>query len=263
MSQKRLTVADEPFLLVRTLAAVAPNGHRIPPHAHRWHQLIYACAGVMHVWTEAGSWIVPPHWAIWVPAGTRHAIRFAAASTLRTLYIAPLAREDVPSSCCAVTVSALLRALIDRAVATGALDSRQPAQVAMAALIAAECRASRTPPFDLPQPQSALLRDVAARAAKAGAACAAASLAREAGLSVRTLQRRFLAETGMSLGRWQRQAGMLAALELLAAGGGQKQAAPRAGYATQSAFVSAFHGIFGTTPGRYFQGGEKEGSVLF
>ncbi len=253
MSQKRLTVADEPFLLVRTLAGAAPAGHRIAEHAHRWHQLIYACAGVMRVWTEAGSWIVPPQWAVLVPAGTRHSIRFTATSTLRTLYVAPSAAADLPASCCVVTVSALLRELIHRAIAVGALDCRQPTHTSMAALIITECRASRAPPFDLPQPQSPVLREVAARAGNGAAPRPATSVAREAGLGLRTLQRRFLSETGMNFGRWQRQAGMLAALELLAAGGSAKQASAVAGYATQSAFVSAFHAMFGTTPGRYFQ----------
>ena len=62
-------VADEPFLLVRTLASNHPGGDAIPAHAHDWHQLIYASAGLLTVWTARGSWIVPPLWAVWVPAG--------------------------------------------------------------------------------------------------------------------------------------------------------------------------------------------------
>ena len=78
-----------------------------------------------------------------------------------------------------------------------------------------------------------------------------AAVAREAGMSLRTLERRFIAETGTSLGRWRRRGAMLASVERLAAGASVKQAAAAAGYATPSAYVAAFRAAFGETPGRY------------
>ncbi|MDF7777803.1 helix-turn-helix transcriptional regulator, partial [Sphingomonas sp. AOB5] len=77
-------------------------------------------------------------------------------------------------------------------------------------------------------------------------------IAAGAGMSLRVLERRFLAETGLSLGRWRRQARLLAAMERLAAGDPVKRVAAGAGYATPSAFVAAFRATFGETPGRYF-----------
>ena len=138
MSPKRRTRADEPFLLVRSLASDHRAGDSIERHAHDWHQLIYASAGVLTVWTEAGSWVAPTHWAIWVPAGTRHGIRFAAGSAFRTLYVRPEWRSDLPDRCSAITVSPLLRELILKAVRTGMLDSRDPSEAALALLIAHE-----------------------------------------------------------------------------------------------------------------------------
>ena len=108
MSQKRRTRADEPYFLVRALAQSLAAGHRIERHRHDWHQLIYASAGLLHVWTERGSWIVPPHWAIFVPAGTVHSIRFAAPSDLRTLYLRP-GWADVAEDCVVIGISPLLR----------------------------------------------------------------------------------------------------------------------------------------------------------
>ena len=52
-----------------------PKGHRIPPHRHDWHQLIYARTGVMTVSTAEGAWVVPPQRAVWLPAATEHEIR--------------------------------------------------------------------------------------------------------------------------------------------------------------------------------------------
>ncbi|MDH7976037.1 AraC family ligand binding domain-containing protein [Sphingomonas sp. AR_OL41] len=98
-------MADEPFLVIRAAASDLPGGATIAPHAHDWHQLIYASAGVMTVTTEAGSWVVPPNRAVWVPAGMRHAIRFAGHSHFRTLYLMPGWRERLPVACLVVAVS--------------------------------------------------------------------------------------------------------------------------------------------------------------
>ena len=240
-------------MLVRTLATNHRGGDEIAAHAHDWHQLIYASAGLLNVWTERGSWIVPPHWAVWVPAGTRHSIRFTGAAELRTLYLRPGWALALPGECTAATVSSLLRELILRAVSTGMLDSRDPVEAALATLIADEFRQSPVPPFALPQPESeavrkavTLLADGAAEAADMG------RLARAVGLGRRTLERRFLAETGMSPARWRQQARLLGALERLAGGQPVKAAAADAGYAAASAFVAAFRAQFGVTPARYF-----------
>jgi AraC-like DNA-binding protein len=72
------------------------------------------------------------------------------------------------------------------------------------------------------------------------------------GLGIRTLERQFLAETGLTPGRWRRQHALLGALERLAVGTPIKQVAAAAGYATPSAFTAAFRAFFGTTPARYF-----------
>jgi AraC-like DNA-binding protein len=253
MSQKRRTRADEPHFLVRTLAQTLPAGHRIERHRHDWHQLIYASAGLLHVWTERGSWIVPPHWAIFVPSGIVHSIRFAAPSDLRTLYLRPGWSELMPADCAVIGVSPLLRELILRATRERMLDEREPAEAALATLILDEFRQAGAPPFDLPQPISApLLRAAALMAANAHEAATSATLARAVGLGVRTLERQFLAETGLTPGRWRRQHDLLGALERLAVGVPIKQVAIKAGYATPSAFTAAFRTVFGTTPARYF-----------
>lgn len=253
MSQKRRTRADEPHFLIRSLAQTLPAGHLIERHRHNWHQLIYASAGLLHVWTERGAWIVPPHWAILVPAGITHSIRFAAPSELRTLYVRPGWSEGVARDCAVVGVSPLLRELILRAARERMLDERDPAEAALATLILDEFHQAGAPPFDLPQPVSpALLRAASLMATNAPEAATSATLARAVGLGVRTLERQYLAETGLTPGRWRRQHALLGALESLAAGTPIKQAAVLAGYATPSAFTAAFRNTFGNTPARYF-----------
>jgi AraC-like DNA-binding protein len=233
-----------------------PPGAVIADHTHDWHQLIYVSEGLITVWTDAGSWVAPPTWAIWAPAGVRHAIRFTGRSTFRTLYFRPDHWHDLPRQCTAVTVSPLLRELILRTTAQGMLDRRDNVDAAIATLMLSEFRRSDAPPFDLPQPVTAQIRRAVALLAAGGAHVATTErLARHLGIGPRTLERRFAAETGISIGRWRQQRALLAALEQLAGGAPTKAAAAAAGYSTPSAFVASFRNQFGTTPGRYFGGG--------
>lgn len=250
MSMKRHMADDEPYFLVRTMRMAMRDGQEIEPHGHDWHQLIYASAGVMTVTADRGLWVVPPHWAIWAPAGVRHAIRFSGASAFATLYMRPSDWSDLPATSCVVPVSALLRELILRACEVGMLDRRDVAQQATAVLIVDAFRTQSVPALSLPSPTSDVLRRVAESCARDDAG--SGEIARRFGLGVRTLERRFLAETGMAFGQWRRHARFLDALRLLAQGVPVKQVAADTGYRNASAFVAAFGETFGTTPGRYF-----------
>src|SRR5581483_1846341 len=73
------------------------------------------------------------------------------------------------------------------------------------------------------------------------------------GASSRTLARIFVAETGLSFGRWRTLARLQAALLQLAEGLPVGLVAARVGYRTPSAFVAAFRAHTGSTPGRYFE----------
>ncbi len=255
MSRIRHTAADEPFFLVRSLAASYEAGRSTGRHSHAWGQLIYCSQGVMTVWTAAGSWVAPPQWAIWAPAGVAHDIRFAGPSALRTLYLRPDLAAGLPAGCAAMTVSPLMREMILRTMDLGVLDERLPIHQALASLIVAEVARHDAAPFDLPFPVSAPTRKAADMMQTAdGAGLGTAALARAAGVGPRTLERRFLAETGMTVAGWSRQARLLQGLRALAAGEPVKRVAQTAGYRSASAFVAAFRAAFGRTPGRYFTG---------
>ena len=255
MSRKRHTPADETHFLVRTLAAEFTDGRALAPHTHPWGQLIYAVAGVVSVWTEQGSWVVPPHWAVWAPAGIAHAMRFTGATSLRTLYLRP-GVAGLAANSAVVIVSPLLRELILRAAEIGMLDERDRMHVAITDLIVDELRSRTTPTLDLPLPRSERLRRVAEYLAQTPKDRRGhAVLGKRFGIGERTLERGFIIETGLSLGRWRRQARFLFALRTLGAGALVKHAAIDAGYRSPSAFIAAFRTAFNTTPRRYFEAG--------
>lgn len=253
MSRIRHTVADEPFFLVRSLADNYEAGRSTGRHAHGWGQMIFCSRGVMTVWTETGSWVAPPLWAIWVPAGVKHDIRFDGPSALRTLYLRGDLAVALPAGCSAMTVSPLMRELILRTMDLRVLDERQPVHQAMASLIVAELQRHDAPPFDLPSPTSPATQAAAEILQTPDTPLPGTeSMARAVGLSSRTLERRFQAETGLTIAAWGRQARLLQGLRALAAGEPVKRVAAMAGYRSASAFVSAFSAAFGSTPGRYF-----------
>ncbi len=76
-----------PRRTVEVLAHDYPSGHRIKPHHHDRHQLVYARSGVMTVQTPDGTWVVPPHRAVWIPRDVTHAIEISGPVAMRTLYL--------------------------------------------------------------------------------------------------------------------------------------------------------------------------------
>ena len=72
-----------------------------------------------------------------------------------------------------------------------------------------------------------------------------------AGWSVRTVQRRFVAETGLTLSAWVRQARISAAAELIARGRSIEWVAHRVGYRSVVGFTRSFAEVAGLTPGQW------------
>ena len=60
-----------------------PDGNRLGAHEHRKVQLVYSPDGVLRVATDAGTFVVPPEWAVWMPfaVGYESVSAFIAAFT--------------------------------------------------------------------------------------------------------------------------------------------------------------------------------------
>src|SRR6185437_16723771 len=116
MSQERQSgVFDrtgDPKAAVTTLTRDYPAGHVVPLHFHDRDQLVYASRGVMAVRTGNGTWVVPPHRAVWIPAEIPHTITMSGLVAMRTLYLKPRLARSLPRDCCVINVSTLLKELI-------------------------------------------------------------------------------------------------------------------------------------------------------
>jgi len=237
---------------VTTLTHEFTSHHEIPRHVHPEHQLIYACRGVMTVWTHEGTWIVPPQRAVWIPAKTPHAITMHGAVSMRTLYVKPRLLR-LSRHCCVVNVSPLLRELILHACTFPVLRRRAAAQAHLIDTILDQLRVVEIAPLQLIHPTDPRAARIAEALAKdPGDARSLEAICERAGASRRTIERIFLSETNMSLGRWRQQLRLAASLRLLANGEKITRIAFETGYSTPSAFIAMFRKALGTTPRRYF-----------
>lgn len=257
MSNFRL--ADEASILIRTFGVTFQGGHAIPvvpPAAGMWHQLVCATRGVMTVRTDACAWVVPPHRAVWMPAGFEYHLEISGVVAVRMLYIRPRARgaRSLPRDCSVVNVTPLLRELILRTVQVGALDAHIPEQKRLIGVILDELKVLIAVPLQLPLPRDPRAARFASLANSAdGAGLPMGALLRKSATSRRTMERVFRAETGMSLGQWQRRQTLLHALRRLAAGESVSAVAAELGYNSASAFIAMFRRELGQTPKRYFE----------
>jgi AraC-like DNA-binding protein/quercetin dioxygenase-like cupin family protein len=250
--RRRLTAEQEPFLVARALSATYSSGYVLHPHAHASHQLLFASSGAMTVTGDRTSWMIPPGRAVLIPAGTLHAIRMWGEVAMRSLYFpagmpAPAFREP---TCRVISVSPLLRELILRVADLAALDSRNAVEAHIMSVLMDELQTAHIEPLLLPLPHDARalkVTECVLRNPSDGAP--AADLARQSGLSTRTLERVFRAETGLRFGQWRQKARLLESVRVLAERGSVTDAALESGYSSVSAYIAAFKQTFGCTPG--------------
>lgn len=238
--------------VLRSMGVTYPTGHRLPPHAHPWGQLIYAVRGTMQVLAGNMLWLVPPTRALWAPAGLTHAIEMRGAVAMRTIYVPVERAGDLPGQAHAIEVEPLLREVILHVVGLRLLSAEEPKHVHMARVFLDLVAAAPSLPLFVPMPRDARAASVARRLHDDPARDdGIGALARHAGASVRTLQRIFRDETGMRFVEWRQRLRLLHAITLLEQGAAVTAAGAAAGYASTSAFIAAFKQQMGTTPGSY------------
>ena len=238
--------------MARALSTTYSSGYVIHPHTHAAHQLLFASSGAMTVTGDRTSWMIPPGRAVLIPAGIPHSIRMWGEVAMRSLYFPVSAPAPVfeAKTCRVISVSPLLRELILRVAEMAALDSRVAAEARVMSVLMDELEAAHIEPLLLPLPSDARALTAADCVLKNPADGATAdALARRCGLSARTLERLFRAETGMRFGLWRQKARLLESVRVLVEGGSVTDAALESGYSSVSAYIAAFKQTFGCTPG--------------
>lgn len=223
-------------------------------HHHVRGQFFCIESGIAHIRTPAGSWLLPPHFAGWIPPGVPHTVAVTGALSGWGVMLTPSASRILPDAPCVVGVSELLRALVRRTATWHHLDSLSPEQERAIAVLHDEIGQSPRQPLHLPLPSDQrLLRITRFLTNNPDNTLSLDALSRMAGLSERTARRLFPAETGMSFTQWRQQMRLILSLERLARGEPVADVADAFGYATPSSFIAMFRKTFGQPPARYFR----------
>jgi AraC-like DNA-binding protein len=170
---------------------------------------------------------------------------------MRTLYFPTGLVARLPGECCAIDVAPLLRELVLELVEQCPIDEADEPAMRLAQVAVDRLAEARTLPLQLPLPRDPrALRLAEAMREVPSSQAGLAELARAAGASPRTIQRLFLAETGLPFAQWRRRLRLLHGATALGAGKSVTEAGLEAGYAGTSAFIAAFRRHFGVTPSR-------------
>jgi AraC-like DNA-binding protein len=219
-------------------------------HSHDEHQLAWAASGVLIVECDAGSYVLPPTRALWIPAQTPHETGAGGVATMRSAYLRTKGCPIKWAEPTPVAVSPLLAELISYLDGETTADApRQRAERLLYDLLEPVATAA----VELPVPTEPRAHDVAAGLLEDPRdARTLAEWGYTVGASERSLARAFVSSTGLTFGTWRSRARLQAALPLLAAGRPVGVVAGEVGYETPSAFVAAFRRETGVTPGSYF-----------
>ncbi len=230
---------------------IRDNSRELPVHRHRKGQLVLAARGSVTCEVPSGLWIVPPHGAVWIPGGMPHTNRVSLNGRICLLFVEPDAAA-LPAGCCTLSVSPLLRELIQRLAELPRSYSADGPTGRLVAVLLDELVQMPAEQLHLPITAEPRLRRIAdALMNDPSDRSTMAEWARRVSIGERTLARLIVGETGMTFGRWRQQLHIVIALQRLSAGMTVQVVAQDLGYESVSAFITMFKKVLGKPPARY------------
>lgn len=223
------------------------HGYLLPRHTHRRAQLLYGATGVMQVSTHDGNWVVPPQRAVWIPPGVAHEVLMLGVST-RSLYIEPGA-VDLGECCQVISVSPLMRHLLMEAVELPLTYDLTGRDGVLVDLLLHELLRSAPLPLHIPLPSDGRLLELCQTFLhQPNTHQSPQQWADQLHVSLRTFNRLFRQQTGLSFSQWRQRACVVLALARLAAGEAVTRIALDFGYDSPAAFSTMFRRILGQAP---------------
>jgi AraC-like DNA-binding protein len=226
-----------------------------PLHQHAWGEFVYSFSGVMEVKVADHHFLAPPQYGLWLPPDLQHVGLNRKEAHHCSLYVSRPLCASLPPAPCALTVSPLVRALLDhlRQLPAGAPNGAEDArllQVLLDQLVLAPRAGSYLPNSEDPA-LGAVLRLLEANP---GDNRSLPELAQAAHTTERTLMRRCQRDLGMSLNEWRQRLRVVKAMPLLQAGQTVETVALDLGYGSASAFITMFKRLMGATPDEFRKG---------
>ncbi|MFL1382106.1 MULTISPECIES: AraC family transcriptional regulator [unclassified Nocardiopsis] len=188
--------------------------------------------------------------ALWIPAGTPHSFTVHVNSVLLPMFFDVAVTATTLQEPTVITVDRDLRTLFLGFIQASYSRIQPNVNIARQILALIEELPVVVAALPLPTTESALIVAESLRF-NPGDDRGVDELAESAHASARTIERAFLAETGMTLRRWRIRNRMEAAGILLRSRTTLDAVARRVGYTNTSAFRRVFKGHFGMTPSEY------------
>ena len=230
-------------------------GSWTPPHRHEWVQFSYAISGVLGVHTAEGSFFAPPQWGVWIPAGLEHEVVTSMRAEMRSLYVRKEDCEWAPQRCRVLEVTPLARELIKSfCLLPAAYPLGDSSEARLVQVLMDQLAHLPEVGFSLPLPRHPRLLELCNELIEnPSQLITLQDWAMRLGASEKTLMRLFQRETGLSFRGWRQRARLLSSLGALENGDSVTNTALACGYDSTSAFIAAFKGLFGFTPGELFR----------
>ncbi|MCC3738315.1 helix-turn-helix transcriptional regulator [Rouxiella badensis] len=221
-------------------------------HCHRKAQLIYTLEGIISCELEQGVWVVPPQCAVWIPSGLMHSARGTGVNQCYSLFVEPDANLSLPTSCCTLSVTPLLRELLLHAAHFPLLYDEQGPEGKIINVLLDQLTVAEVEDLYLPLPRDNRLRQLTDGMLQDPAdKSTLAEWAGRIGMSERSLSRTFVNQVGVSVHRWRKQLHVILALQKLSGGASVQTVALDLGYESASSFVTMFRKAQGKPPARY------------
>ena len=236
-------------------SAQEPANGIYPLHQHAWGEFVYAFSGVMEVKVAGHHYLAPPQYGVWLPPDLAHVGLNRHAAHHASVYISAPLCEGLPAEPCALTVSPLVRSLLEHLRAQPAAQTDTPADARLLSVLADQLMVAPRAGSYLPTSEDPALGAVLRRLeGNPGDNRSVPELAAHAHTTERTLMRRCQRDLGMSLAQWRQRLRVVKAMALLEAGQTVETIALDLGYGSASAFITMFKRLAGATPDEYRKG---------
>ncbi len=206
----------------------------------------------MNLEISGERFISPPHYAVWIPPHRPHKSFNRVSSIYRSVYLSNSISETLPGRPCAMSMSELLKAILNEfaRISVNSPSTIQELRMAQVALdqIAASKIISSYLPYSNTETLSEILNDVTSSLKDKRST---EEVAKKFHMTARTLERKCLAELGIGFGEWQQRARHMRALEGLDEGLTIQQISWELGYSSPSVFINMFRRLTGMTPESY------------
>jgi len=232
--------------------------HRIMAHRHDRAQLIHSLVGNLVVEVEEQAFLLTPETALWIPAGVEHAVFTNDSVHYCSVYISTQLTMDLPAQVHRVYMRPLLQQLAISAAEFSQIKELTQQQTRLIEVLVDQIYSIEPCELVLPLPRDRRLSLVIPRLiAQPSLKDDLVSIAQEASISVRTVERIFKKETGFSYKQWQQRLILLRAITLLKKGTPVKTIAIELAYQTSSAFIAMFKRLMKLSPSQYLKSLQK------